>query len=59
MDRLGRQAQQTSRDVGTLKNIAIGAVVAKGVSMAADAFLSAGRAARCPMPLMLLSPLMP
>lgn len=45
MDRMGRQAQQTSRDMSTLKNIAIGAVVAKGVSMVADAFMSAGRAA--------------
>lgn len=42
---MGRQAQQTSRDMSTLKNIAIGAVVAKGVSMVADAFMSAGRAA--------------
>lgn len=45
MDRMGRQAQQTSRDMSVLKNIAIGAVVAKGVSMVADAFMSAGRAA--------------
>ena len=45
MDRMGQQAQNTARDVSVLKNIAIGAVVAKGISMAADAFMSAGRAA--------------
>ena len=45
MDRMGKQAKQTSRDVSTLKNIAIGAVLAKGVSMAANAFMSAGSAA--------------
>lgn len=45
MDKMGRQAQQTARDVSVLKNIAIGAVVAKGVTMAADAFMAAGRAA--------------
>jgi len=44
MDRMGRQAQQTARDMATLKGIAIGAVIAKGASMAADAFVSAGRA---------------
>jgi hypothetical protein len=45
MDRMGKQAKQTARDVSTLKNIAIGAVLAKGVSMAANAFMSAGSAA--------------
>ena len=45
MDRMGKQAKQTARDVSTLKNIAIGAVLAKGVSMAANAFMSASRAA--------------
>jgi len=45
MDRMGKQAKQTSRDVSTLKNFAIGAVLAKGVSSVASAFLSAGRAA--------------
>jgi hypothetical protein len=45
MDRMGKQAKQTARDVSTLKNVAIGAVLAKGVSMAANAFMSAGRAA--------------
>lgn len=44
MDRMGRQAQQTARDVSVLKNLAIGAVLFKGVSMAADAFVSTGRA---------------
>lgn len=45
MDKMGRQAQQTARDVSVLKNLAIGAVVAKGITMAADAFVAAGRAA--------------
>lgn len=45
MDRMGKQARQTARDMATLKNIAIGAVVAKGIGMAADAFTQAGRAA--------------
>lgn len=45
MDRMGRQAQKTANDVSAIKNIAIGAVVAKGVSMLANAFVSAGRAA--------------
>jgi len=44
MDRMGKQAKQTARDVSTLKNIAIGAVLAKGVSMAANAFMNASRA---------------
>jgi hypothetical protein len=45
MDRMGKQAKQTSRDVSTLKNVAIGAVLAKGISSVTSAFLSAGRAA--------------
>lgn len=44
MDKMGRHAQQAARDMATLKAIAVGAVIAKGASMAADAFLSAGRA---------------
>lgn len=44
MDKMGRHAQQAARDMSVLKNIAIGAVIAKGVSMAADAFLRAGQA---------------
>ena len=44
LDRIGKQAQQTARDVSVLKGIAIGAVLAKGASMAADAMMSAGRA---------------
>lgn len=43
LDKMGRHAQQAARDMATLKGIAIGAVVAKGASMAADAFMSAGR----------------
>jgi len=45
MDRLGGQARKTSSDLSLIKNIAIGAVVAKGIGMAADAFMSAARAA--------------
>lgn len=45
MDRMGKQALQTARDMATLKNIAIGAVVAKGIGMAANAFSQASRAA--------------
>lgn len=44
LDKMGRHAQQAARDMATLKGIAIGAVVAKGASMAADAFISVGRA---------------
>lgn len=46
MDRLGNQARKTSSDLSLIKNIAIGAVVAKGIGMAADAFMSAARAAK-------------
>ena len=45
LDRLGDQARQTSSDLTLIKNIAIGAVVAKGISLVASAFLSAGGAA--------------
>jgi hypothetical protein len=45
MDRLGDQARKTSSDLSLIKNIAIGVVVAKGIGMAADAFMSAARAA--------------
>ena len=37
MDHMGRQARQTARDVSTLKNLAIGTMVAKGVTAAANA----------------------
>ena len=43
--RVGDAAKKTASDVSVLKNIAIGAVLAKGISMAANAFTSAGRAA--------------
>jgi len=43
--KLGDQAKKTSSDISLIKNIAIGAVVAKGVSMIAHAFTDAGRAA--------------
>ena len=45
METMGRQAKKTAADVSTIKNIAIGAVVAKGISMIGDAFMTAGRAA--------------
>lgn len=44
MDRMGRQAQKTASDVSAIKNIAIGATVAKGIGLVADAFNTAGRA---------------
>jgi len=43
--KLGDQAKKTSSDISLIKNIAIGAVVAKGISMIAHAFTDAGRAA--------------
>jgi len=45
LDKFGRQARQTANDVSMIKNIAIGAAVAKGIGMAANAFMSAGRSA--------------
>ena len=45
MDRMGKQAKKTARDVSSLKNIAVGAVLAKGIGMVSNAFISAGRAA--------------
>lgn len=45
MDKMGRHAEQTARDVSVLKNIAIGDLLSRGASMAADALLGAGRAA--------------
>ena len=44
MDKMGKQAQKTAKDVNTLKNIAIGAVLAKGAMAAASAFRSAAGA---------------
>lgn len=44
MDKMGKQAQRTAKDVNTLKNIAIGAVLAKGAMAAASAFRSAAGA---------------
>lgn len=45
MEKMGNHAKQLSMDVSALKGIAIGAVVAKGVSMIADSFMQAGSAA--------------
>ena len=45
LDRMGKQAKQTASDVSMLKNIAIGAVLAKGIGIATNAFMSASRAA--------------
>ena len=42
---MGKQAKKTARDVSSLKNIAVGAVLAKGIGMVSNAFISAGRAA--------------
>ena len=44
LDKMGRHAQQAARDMAGLKNIAIGAVIAKGMSAAVGAFMSAGKA---------------
>ena len=44
MDKMGKQAAKTAKDVNTLKNIAIGAVLAKGAMAAANAFRSASSA---------------
>lgn len=44
MDKMGKQAQRTAKDVNTLKNIAIGAVLVKGAMAAANAFRSASSA---------------
>jgi flagellar biosynthesis GTPase FlhF len=44
MGKMGKQAQKTAKDVNTLKNIAIGAVLAKGAMAAANAFRSASSA---------------
>ncbi len=44
-DKVGDAAKQTARDVSVLKNIAIGAVAAKGIGMVANAFTSAAHAA--------------
>ena len=44
MDKMGKQAAKTARDVNTLKNIAIGAVLVKGAMAAANAFRSASSA---------------
>jgi len=43
--RVGDAAKQTARDVSVLKSLAIGATVAKGIGLIADAFTTAGRAA--------------
>lgn len=44
MDKMGKQAAKTAKDVNSLKNIAIGAVLAKGAMAAASAFRSAAGA---------------
>jgi uncharacterized coiled-coil protein SlyX len=46
LDRMGRQAAQTARDVGTLKNIAIGAILVKSAHAAAAAIRSVTNAAK-------------
>ena len=44
MDKMGKQAAKTAKDVNTLKNLAIGAVLVKGALAAANAFRSASSA---------------
>jgi len=43
--RVGDAAKKTASDVSVLKNVAIGAVLAKGIGMVSNAFINAGRAA--------------
>ena len=45
LDRFGKQARQTARDVSTLKTIEIGELIGSGISAATNAFQNAGRAA--------------
>jgi hypothetical protein len=45
LDRFGKQARQTARDVSTIKTIEIGKLIGSGISAAANAFQNAGRAA--------------
>lgn len=45
LDKIGDAAKKVARDVGVLKTLAIGSVVAKGVGMAANAFTSAASTA--------------
>lgn len=45
LNRISESAAKVARDTSALKNIAIGTVIAKGIGMASDAFMSAGRAA--------------
>jgi hypothetical protein len=44
MDKMGKHAKQTAKDVGLLKNLAIGAVLAKGAMAVGNAFRSAASA---------------
>ena len=44
MDKMGKQAAKTAKDVNALKNIAIGAVLVKGAMAAANAFRRASSA---------------
>jgi len=45
LDKFGKQAKQTARDVATLKTIEIGKLIGSGIATAANAFADAGRAA--------------
>ena len=44
LDKFGKQARATARDVATLKTIEIGKLIGSGISAAANAFQNAGRA---------------
>ncbi|NBW15368.1 MAG: hypothetical protein EBR82_45970, partial [Caulobacteraceae bacterium] len=45
LDKIGKAAKQTSRDVGTLKAIEIGKLLASGLNSAAQMFSNAARSA--------------
>ena len=45
LSRITESSEKAARAASAIKNIAIGAVIAKGVSVAANAFMDAGRAA--------------
>jgi hypothetical protein len=45
MDKMGRQARRTAGDMSGIRDVAIGATIANGVSALANTFVSAGQAA--------------
>lgn len=45
MDKMGEHAKRAAKNLNTIKNVAVGAAIAKGISVAADAMSRAGNAA--------------